>query len=94
MAGSGIAADWARAFSLDASTDKLSEIPTAQGTFQFIFPGGQPVVSASDATHGIVWVVDHSPSDTLPAYDASNVAAELYRSPGLGRERSGQFRRL
>jgi len=76
--------DVIKAFNLDPSTGKLSATPTSEGTFSFLFPGGQPVVSSSGSTNGIVWVVDHSTAAALHAFDATNVANELYRSPGLG----------
>ncbi len=76
--------DVIRAFHLDPSTGKLSATPTSQGTFSFLFPGGQPVVSSNGATNGIVWVIDHSSPAALHAFDAMNVATELYRSPSLG----------
>ena len=76
--------DVLRAFSLDPSSGKLSATPTSQGSFSFLFPGGQPVVSSNGSTNGIVWVVDHSTSAALHAFDATNVANEIYTSPGLG----------
>jgi hypothetical protein len=76
--------DVIRVFYLDPSTGKLSATPTSQGTFSFLFPGGQPVVSSSGSKNGIVWVIDHSAAAALHAFDATNVASELYRSPGFG----------
>ena len=76
--------DVIKAFSLDASTGKLSSTPIAKGTFEFVFPGAQPVVSSNGATNGIVWAVDYSTSVALHAYNATNVATQLYQSSGLG----------
>jgi hypothetical protein len=76
--------DVLKAFSLNPTTGKMSSTPTSQGTFLFGFPGGQPVVSSNGSTNGIVWTIDHSSSVALHAYDATNVATELYRSSGLG----------
>jgi hypothetical protein len=76
--------DVLKAFSLDPSTGKMSTQPTSQGSFIFVFPGAQPVVSANGASNGIVWAVDHSSSVALHAYNAMNLTTELYRSPGLG----------
>jgi len=75
--------DVIKAFALKA-TGKLSLTPTSKGTFQFVFPGAQPVVSSNGSVNGIVWAVDHSPSCALHAYDARNLGTELYRSSGLG----------
>jgi hypothetical protein len=43
--------------------------------------GGEPSVSANGTTNGIVWVIDQNPAGAgLYAYDATNVANELYDS--------------
>jgi hypothetical protein len=77
--------DVLKAFSLDATTGRMSSTPTSKGTFVFPFPGAQPVVSSNGASNGIVWAMDYSKSvAALHAYDATNVATELYRSSGLG----------
>lgn len=76
--------DVIKAFSLDPATGKLSAAPTSQGTFTYAFPGGQPVVSASGTSNGIVWVVSIAGGSTLHAYDASNMAKEIYVSPAFG----------
>jgi len=76
--------DVLEAFSLDSSTGKMSTTPTSKGSFTFVYPGTQPVVSANGASNGIVWAVDNSPSASLHAYDATDLTKELFRSPGLG----------
>jgi hypothetical protein len=74
--------DVIKAFHLDPATGLLSGSPTSQGSFFYEFPGAQPVVSSNGSTNGIVWVVDFSASSSsaLHAYDATNVANELYNS--------------
>jgi hypothetical protein len=76
--------DVIKAFHLDPATGKLSSTPSSTGSFQFVFPGAQPVVSSNGASNGIVWAVDHSSTVALHAYDATNMGIELYRSAGLG----------
>ncbi len=76
--------DVIKAFSLDPASGKLSTTPTSQGTFAFPYPGGQPVVSSNGSSNGIVWAVDFNPSSSLHAFDATNLANELYRSPAIG----------
>jgi hypothetical protein len=76
--------DVIKAFSLNPSTGKLSAAPTSKGSFVFPFPGGQPVVSSNGSSNGIVWVMDHASGAALHAYNASNVAQQLYMSPSLG----------
>ncbi len=76
--------DVIRAFSLDGPSGKLSTTPTSKGSFTFVFPGGQPVVSSNGSSNGIVWVVDNNPASSLHAFDATDVSRELYRSPAIG----------
>jgi hypothetical protein len=58
----------------------LSATPTSVTSEKFPFPGGNPVVSSNgtDAGTGIVWIID--PSGFLRAYDATNLATELYNT--------------
>ena len=76
--------DVLEAFTLNPTTGKLSTSPTSKGTYVFGFPGGQPVVSSNGSTNGIVWIMEYSPAVALHAYDANNLANELYRSGSLG----------
>jgi hypothetical protein len=75
-----------RAFSW--SNGKLSTTPTSVTANSFGFTGGDPVVSSNGtaAGTGIVWIIDSSA--TLRAYDAANLATELYDS-GQNRARDG-----
>jgi len=75
--------DVLKAFSL--ADGQLSTSPTSQATTEFGFPGATPSVSANGATLGIVWALQTDAFATdgpavLHAYDASNVANELYNS--------------
>jgi hypothetical protein len=58
----------------------LSATPTSETPEKFSFPGGNPVVSSNgtNAGTGIVWIID--PSGFLRAYDATNLATELYNT--------------
>jgi hypothetical protein len=46
------------------------------------------VISANGATNGIVWVVENGNNGVLHAYDATNLATELYNST---QSSNGQF---
>jgi hypothetical protein len=59
---------------------KLASKPVAQTPTVFEFPGTIPSISANGTSNGIVWGVEHSISSILHAYDATNVASELYNS--------------
>ncbi len=71
--------DVIKAFTLSSTTGKLSTSPTSKGSYTFLFPGGQPVISSNGSSNGIVWAMDYTSYD-LHAYDASNLTKELYRS--------------
>lgn len=56
----------------------LSTSPESQTALSFAWPGGATVsVSANGTTAGIVWVLDGA-RGVLYAYDATNLASELY----------------
>lgn len=76
--------DVIKAFSLDAASGKLSLTPTSRGSFAFVFPGSQPVVSSNGTSNGIVWAVDQSTASSLHAFDATDVSHELFRSAPIG----------
>ena len=67
------------------SNDLLSTTPISQASTVVGFPGGTPVISANGSTDGIVWVLDNSAYSSsgpaiLHAYEATNVATELWNS--------------
>jgi len=70
-----------------------SNSPTGYG-----FPGASPVVSASGTTNGIVWAIDSSAYGVpccangpavLHAYDATNLANELWNSGQMAADQAG-----
>jgi hypothetical protein len=69
-----------RAFTL--SNAMLSAAPTSQSAASFAYPGTAAAVSASGTANGIVWVHENAGSGAavLHAYDAANLANELYNS--------------
>jgi hypothetical protein len=75
------------------SEAKLSNSPASKSSSSFPYPGTTPSVSANGSTNGIVWAIEHSdPNDVLRAYNAANLAEELYNSnqAGGGRDQFGQ----
>jgi hypothetical protein len=65
--------------------------PTSLGSQIYGFPGGTATVSASGSKNGIVWVVEPGKS-ILHAYDATNLANELYNSSqNSARDALGSF---
>jgi Bacterial Ig-like domain (group 2) len=64
---------------------RLSPSPVSQGATVFGYPGATPSISADGLTNGIVWALQadrhyESGPAVLHAYNATNVAHELYNS--------------
>ena len=59
---------------------KLSATPVSQTPSQFGYPGAFPAVSANGTSNAIVWAHENSTPAVLHAYDAGNLAHELYNS--------------
>jgi hypothetical protein len=73
----GADSDYLKAFSI---TDAKLSISAASST-AFAYPGTTPSVSANGTSDGIVWAVENSNgAGVLHAYDAGDVAKELYNS--------------
>ena len=62
----------------------LSISPASSGTHVYGFPGGNMSVSANGSQNGIVWAIEAGGADVLHAYDATDVAQELYNSDQAG----------
>jgi hypothetical protein len=68
-----------RAFSV--TNAKVSTTPTSKSTGTFGYPGTSPVISANGTSNAIVWAHENKAgAAVLHAYDASNLATELYNS--------------
>ena len=73
-AGNSIAA-------LGISNATLSVAPSSQTAASFPYPGATPGISASGTSNAILWAVENnSTAAVLHAYDATNLAIELYNS--------------
>jgi hypothetical protein len=61
---------------------KLATAPSSQSAATFPYPGTTPSISANGTQNGIVWALESSTSApaVLHAYDAANLAHELYNS--------------
>jgi hypothetical protein len=60
----------------------LSTSPSSKSATVFAYPGETPSISANGTQNGIVWALENATSAAavLHAYDASNLANELYNS--------------
>ncbi len=72
-----------------ASGDHIKALPfqnarlaavSSQTPGAFGFPGATPAVSANGTSNGIVWATENNSTAVLHAYDATNLANELYNS--------------
>lgn len=80
-----------KAFALNPATSQFSISTPQQSATSYGFPGATPTVSSSGTTNGIVWALDTHANGTpnpgtasgpavLHAYDAANLATELWNS--------------
>lgn len=77
--------------SFTISKAKVVATPQSQSATHFAFPGTAPSVSANGGSNAIIWAHENSDPAVLHAYDAANLAHELYNSaqaPG-NRDRFG-----
>lgn len=74
----GAVGDSIRAFGI--SKAQLASTPASFTPSAFPYPGATPSVSANGTGNGIVWAVENSNPAVLHAYDAGNLATELYNS--------------
>jgi hypothetical protein len=82
------AGDAIKAFSLAGGT--LTDAPSSQSSATFGSQGASPVVSSNGASSGVVWVLDTGGAPAvLHAYDAANLAVELYSSAGKATDAAG-----
>jgi hypothetical protein len=86
--------DVLRAFSWSTSTGLMSTQPTSSATAVYGMHGATASLSANGTMNGIIWDIDNSNYNenspplsgaaVLHAYDATNVATELYNSSQAG----------
>lgn len=75
----GAVGDSLKAFTI--SNAKLVTPPASQSSAHFGYPGTTPSVSANGTSNGIVWAVENQNGNgILRAYDAANLANEVYKS--------------
>jgi hypothetical protein len=67
---------------LPFANGSFSITPSSQTTHAFTSPGTTPSISANGTQNAILWAAENTTSAVLHAYDASNLAVELYSSAG------------
>ena len=86
-----------RSFAFDTASGLFDTVASSRTGTSFSFPGPTPSVSSQGSSNGIVWAIDTShygvpsPSGLGPAvvhaYDAANLATELWNSSQAGGNR-------
>jgi hypothetical protein len=72
------------------SNGELPAAPTHSGSTSYSYPGATPSISANGTSNAIVWAIETAgqvqggAAAVLHAYDATNVATELYNSNQAG----------
>jgi len=76
----GAVGDTLKAFPM--TNAKLAATPSSLSAVKFQYPGATPSISANGTLNGIVWALesDTGAAAALHAYDATNLAHELYNS--------------
>ena len=74
----GAAGDSIRAFPIVSAM--LATTASSKTSHSFTYPGATPTVSANGSNDAILWAVENSNPAVLHAYDATNLATELYNS--------------
>lgn len=96
----GTSGDNLKAFSFNAGgSGMFSLAPTSMSSYVYKFSGPTPSVSSNGTTNGIVWAIDNSkygpptPNGSGPAvlyaYDATNLASELWNSSEVAGDAAG-----
>jgi len=74
----GASGDTLKAFPIVSA--RVAGTAASKSARTFTYPGTTPSISASGSTNGIVWAVENAGTAVLHAYDATNLAHELYNS--------------
>ena len=74
----GAVGDSVKAFAI--SNAQLGTSPASQTSHSFGYPGATPIISANGTSNAILWVTENTNPAVLHAYDATNLATELYNS--------------
>jgi hypothetical protein len=77
--------DYLRQYTFDPKTGLLSTSAVSKSETTYGFPGATPSLSANGTTNGILWALEKTSTKgvtplILHAYDATNLATELYNS--------------
>jgi outer membrane protein assembly factor BamB len=72
----GAVNDQVKAFAI--SQARLATAPSSRTSHKFPYPGATPSISANGTSNAILWAAENDDPAVLHAYDATNLATELY----------------
>jgi len=75
----GAVGDTIKAFAFDSS-GKLASTPQSKTSNAFGYPGATPSISGNTKKNTILWATENTSPAVLHAYNANNLAVELYNS--------------
>jgi outer membrane protein assembly factor BamB len=75
----GAVGDSIKAFAFNSSA-LLNPTPVSHTSNNFPYPGATPSISGGSPANTILWAVENTSPAVLHAYNASNLAVELYNS--------------
>lgn len=74
----GAVDDQIKAFAI--SQARLATAPSSRTIHKFPYPGATPSISANGTSNAILWAAENDDPAVLHAFDATNLATELYNS--------------
>ena len=74
----GAVGDRIKAFAIIQA--QLATTPSSRSSHSFPYPGATPSISANGTSNAILWAAENDDPAVLHAYDATNLATELYNS--------------
>ncbi|HLW86927.1 MAG TPA: hypothetical protein VKR57_00465 [Terriglobales bacterium] len=74
----GSVGDRIKAYAINQA--RLGTAPSSQTSHRFPYPGATPSISANGTSNAILWAAENDDPAVLHAYDATNLAKELYNS--------------
>lgn len=74
-------------FAYPVSNGQINSTPSSSTSAIFEFPGATASISANGASNGILWIIENVNPAILHAYDATNLANELWNSTQAANDR-------
>jgi hypothetical protein len=79
-----------RTYPLNLTTSMFGATSSQTGT-SFGWPGSTPSISSQETSNGIIWAISNNSPAVLHAYDANNLATELWNSSQASGDQAGGY---